>query len=489
LVQPDHLLAQLIGLAAYAGVFTAFAHKKGFDGSWTDVFGAMGFYARIILHEMQVWDWSAVLGIALLLPLGAVWIANRFLPQPLRFQPPERVEDLAREVAKLSGQRAHGDDFRGRCRWARTRLYGGLTPPALTILVLRRPDLWSAADAERLREFVSLRPADRSLVVIVLIRGPTEIASGLLYPWLDNSGQLGREARSIGAVELLALPPSAVAAQGSVNDLSSLLGADDSDHDKTGELLDAIRDPRWTRHDLLPMLVTGSTSESPFVVELDLLGRDPPLDETTAAFARIFSKEGVNPHGIFGDSAWEREHAAEWVRAQANRAASVILVRRRGKGDRPTRYELIGRADYADVLVDALRGAFGDDEEGRLRYVRKLRACGELYNLLAIARLLGEGTLDRERGERAVRHMRAACELRRRRAGAGLGEQCVAQLREAWRAVAETADRVDVIGGVDSGVMVTEFYGLLLRTGAKISESSARGGCSGLVGIERSAQA
>ncbi|MDQ0314945.1 right-handed parallel beta-helix repeat-containing protein [Amorphus orientalis] len=351
------------------------------------------------------------------------------------------------------------DDLGPWRRWLKRRLFGGLTRPVAGIVVLNGADAWSNDDKARLKALTELPDDDQCLIVIHRLTSLSTLASGMLSPFAQGDG----DARCIvgcDAIELILAGEAGPTEAGEADITGSssvgpLLGLGD-DADALTDLSADLRDGRWTEQDLIPTLVIGSAPSGSFVLEYDRQNEEPPLGEVAAPYAAFMSDTGRPLSGLFRE---QTRLDAAW-----NRAAAAVSVLSLEIGGRRPRRLLIGRAGYRAQMIAALRPALasagqpheGSDPEWRA-YVRLLTACGELYHLRQTAAALAP------LGEvaplsRAVRHLRAAVELRGSRDGWQPEGHRREMLWAAWRETAEAVARLD-----SDDPLAVELDGLVLH--------------------------
>jgi nitrous oxidase accessory protein NosD len=429
-------LAHVAFLAGLTASFVGFAFAKGFDGPATDVLAALGFFVSTI--SIQFWDIGAIAGSVIAAPLVLLRLTNLFYPSRLRFWD-DWINDRVTNWPLVGSRLALPERPKGPWRrWIRRRLFGGLTRPTVSVIVIRHPDQWLDEDAEALRSIAEMRRADQSLFILVQLQSASQIASGLVAPWFVDGDKL---ALSPGdTLDLLMLAPEAPLDVDRppevMPDAARTFGIEDLDEEQRRNVHAGIRDDRWSLADVLPMLVLGSTPASPMrlsrYAETSVSENfAPQLVAELQPYARFISGDAELTPSIGGSADLDRLHRS------LTAAPSVLLLRRqerRGRGIRDL-FDYVGRSAYRQAMAEALGHVLAGDDQLRRAYIWTMVACGELFNLLRLLDVLKRPLADVEAVSLVERHLQAALQLKEERGAFRLEDGQERVLEAHWKAV------------------------------------------------------
>ena len=450
------LLARPLPLATLAAIITlatlglaAAGHIKGYPGSFENITGAAWFYLKTKIAGIDdpAGVWPAVIAVSILLSL-LVYLINIFLPSALRIKYlswMNKYVEKAQPVQDFLARNrwfSHLNERPVALRWVTRHLFGKTASQGFAILALRNPDLWPPDDLDRLRALVQKRPAAQNLVIIVPVHTGSQIGSGLLTPWFDPATRRPNPALP-AAIEILVLPEttSPPPKPNPAIDALILLGTGKPEKPKAPEKSEASRtaeaearkrvgrdlcDDRLTINDIIPLLTFGSVPESPFILTFDEQNTSPSLEQVVSPYVRFVSD---NP----ADSSLPFQPADAEMRVR-NSPCTILHTQRLGK--RSNR-RLIGRGTHRDELATALRPIFAALNGDFEAYARVLAGCGQLFNLLEVAKLLDTRSLSPETAMIIVRRLRAAATLARKGPAFPDSSHRLEIILGAWTTVAE----------------------------------------------------
>lgn len=419
-------------LALLAAASFGMGVLKDAPGGWRDPLDAALHAWRVNLDSLQLLDVLALPVTTLAFVGLLISAARRHLPAALRPPLPDKLGAWLK-VAE-DGAPARGSPWR---RWVGWRLYGR----GLGVVVVRGAEEWSAEDAAALREALALRPPGRSLVLSIHAASRGLVDRAVLRPLaLRSAGETGgvddSAAPDLAALDGLGLvvgrPPEPVTlpdqrepgATGPLRTplpetdegLADLLGLRRGDASRLRPVMDRIADRRWSPHDLVPMLVVGSTVDAPFVLSQRAIERDEALAEKLLPYVRMLEGDPSRTLELPAELKGLDDRLEEAERSRAVHVASTHHP------DGRVTLSLIGQAGRRQRMVDHLALAF-EVPERRRDYVLGLLACGLLHAMRA-------ARVELEAGPAATAALRAA----------------LRSLRSANR----LTDEIAVLGGLDA---------------------------------------
>jgi len=456
LVRPRPFLACLATICCCILLLAVLGHWNGYQGDLFDIVGAVRAYIKKTMSGSHPKDWIIFAGAFSITPAVTVTVANYFLPSILRLRLPDWILDQSKAFVGFKRWFPQKDDLRAARRWVARRLYGGLmSAQGLAFLALRKPDLWDSDDLQRLHAVVDSCPVDQALAIIVPLGAATEITSGLLFPWIDSC-RPGGDGRT--DIEVLILPEIEATALETKprHSIKALLGVAVDD-----DVRRSLIDDRFTIDDVVPLLVFGSTAESPMVIAYDHVTASLAFGKALARYAQFVADGAVDDSVRYDPVDAER-------RVQLS-AATLFHVAEEGR--RSVR-RLIGRAGCQGELAELLDMVPGPGSKPRTAdwpsYVRALRGCGQLFNLDEARRLLDGGDLSDEVAQRVVRHLRAVAALARQSGAFPSDGYRQEMLVQAWRAVA--ARVLALRPGSERTPIAIDLFGLMFGAACPLAD-------------------